>query len=86
MHQSKMPRAEQVTTSRWITDTLPDSDMTVLIRCSGEEYPVWPGFHDGEQWCSADGSTLEGPVLGWMELETAVEVLDGNAPDQRPGE
>lgn len=65
-----------VSGSRWVTNTLPESDMTVLIRCSGDEYPVWPGFHDGEQWCSADGSTLEGPVLGWMELETAAEVLD----------
>ncbi len=61
----------------WITDRLPDSDMTVLIRLSGEEYPVWPGFHDGDTWCSADASTLEGPVLGWMELGDAAELLDG---------
>lgn len=61
----------------WITDRLPDSDMTVLIRLSGDEYPVWPGFHDGEGWRSADASTLEGPVLGWMELDDAADFLDG---------
>ena len=22
--------------------------------------PVWPGYYDGENWCDADGSTLEG--------------------------
>jgi hypothetical protein len=60
----------------WVRDRLPDADTTVLIRCSGEEYPVWPGFHDGEKWCSADASTLEGPVLGWMELEDAASILD----------
>lgn len=51
--------------------------MTVLIRFRGDEFPVWPGFHDGENWCSADASTLEGPVLGWMELEDAAAILDG---------
>jgi hypothetical protein len=60
----------------WVRDRLPDADTTVLIRCSGEEYPVWPGFHDGDKWCSADASTLEGPVLGWMELEDAASILD----------
>jgi len=64
----------------WNTDRLPDSDTTVLIRCSGQESPIWPGYHDGEAWCSADGSELEGPVLGWMELEDAAMALDGGTP------
>jgi len=51
--------------------------MTVLIRCSGDEYPIWPAFHDGEVWCGADGAELEGPVLGWMELDAAARMLDG---------
>jgi hypothetical protein len=63
--------------SKWITDALPDSEMTVLMRCAGDEFPVWPGFHDGEQWCSADGTTIEETmVLGWMEFETAAKILD----------
>lgn len=60
----------------WITDHLPDSDMTVLMRLSDPEYPIWPGFHDGEKWCSADASTVDGPILGWMELENARHLLD----------
>lgn len=59
----------------WITDQLPDSDMTVLMKLSDAEFPIWPGFHDGERWCSADALTVVGPVLGWMELETAAKLL-----------
>jgi hypothetical protein len=62
--------------NRWTTDCLPDADMTVLLRLSGSEYPVWPGYHDGEGWRSADGAELEGPVLGWMELNQAAAALD----------
>jgi len=62
--------------THWITDCLPDADQTVLVRCAGEEYPVWPGFHDGEAWRSADGTTLEGPVLGWLDLNAAAAILD----------
>ena len=60
----------------WQTE-LPDADVTVLLRLPGDETPVWPGFHDGESWRSADATTLEGPVLGWMHLETAALALDG---------
>jgi len=60
----------------WITDRLPDSEMTVLMRLDDEEYPVWPGFHDGENWCNADASYVEVAVKGWMELEEAAAMLD----------
>ncbi|EKD38159.1 MAG: hypothetical protein ACD_75C00843G0005 [uncultured bacterium] len=65
-----------MTTKNWITNTLPDSDMTVLIRLGDEILFLWPGFHDGEQWCDAEGATLDVPVLGWMELEDAAAILD----------
>lgn len=67
--------AAQGSASGWITDQLPDSDMTVLMKLSDAEFPIWPGFHDGEEWRSADSSTVSGPVLGWMELEDAAELL-----------
>jgi hypothetical protein len=60
----------------WITDELPDSDSLVLMRLNDAETPVWPGFHDGEEWRSADATTVQGPVLGWMELEAAAKALD----------
>lgn len=63
--------------SAWITDTLPDADMTVLMRLAGNEDMIWPGFHDGETWRSADAQTVEGPVLGWMALDDAAVLLDG---------
>lgn len=69
--------------SAWVTDHLPDSDQLVLIRCSGEELSIWPGFHDGEEWRSASAETLEGPVLGWMQLEDAAAVLDANRTQRR---
>jgi hypothetical protein len=63
--------------NQWITDRLPDADTTVLIRLSDEEYPIWPGFHDGNGWVSADGTTVQGPVMGWMEMDKAEKMLDG---------
>ena len=51
--------------------------MPVLVRLSGDEYPIWPAYYDGDGWRSADGETLEEPVLGWMQLEAAAQTLDG---------
>jgi hypothetical protein len=59
---------------------LPDSDVTVLMLLQNEEYPIWVGFHDGESWRTADTSTVDGPVLGWLHLEEAVELLDRPEP------
>lgn len=59
-----------------VTDLLPDAEITVLMRLCGDEYPVWPGFHDGDKWRSADGSTVEGPVRGWCDLDTAAAAID----------
>jgi hypothetical protein len=62
--------------SNWITDELPDDEMTVLMRLKDDEFPVWPGFRDDGVWNSCDGSTVQGPVLGWMHLEYAAHCLD----------
>jgi hypothetical protein len=64
-------------TKTWITDTLPDSEITVLMRRQDEEFPVWPGYHDGEVWMDSDGFTVNEPVLGWMHLEDAALIIDG---------
>lgn len=62
--------------SAWITNSLPDDEITVLMRLKDDEYPVWPGFIDEGIWCSCDASIVEGPVLGWMHLEDAAKALD----------
>jgi hypothetical protein len=54
--------------SAW-NESLPDSERTVLMRLDSEEWPVWPGFHDGEVWRMADGLAVDCAVLGWMHLE-----------------
>jgi len=67
---------------KWTIDSLPDSDMTVMMRLPDKsEFPVWPGYHDGERWCSASAEEVEGPVLGWMTLEDAAKQLDWFGPD-----
>lgn len=60
--------------SCWKTD-LPDSELTVLMKLDCEEYPIWPGFHDGEAWRSVDASLVNARVLGWMELYDAAKLL-----------
>lgn len=64
---------------RWITDSLPESEMTVLVRLRrGYPSPVWVAFHDGEKWRYTDGTDFKTPVCGWMELESAAKVLDAS--------
>ena len=78
------PWASEITpASDWITDSLPDADMTVLMRTDSVEHPIWPGFHDGSTWCFADGGTVDLKVIGWMEIETATQFLDESAPGQK---
>ena len=54
----------------------PDTDLTVLLRLSASELQIWPGFHDGDTWVQADGSTMASGVTGWMHLEDAAAKLD----------
>ena len=61
----------------WNTTSLPDSEITVLIRYQHEEYPLVIGFHDGEHWRDQDASALHGQLVsGWMHLEDAARKLD----------
>lgn len=62
----------------WITNELPDSELTVLMRVTDDEYPVWPGFHDGEGWRYADATYVLPPqkVTGWVHLEDAAKAID----------
>ena len=55
---------------------LPDTDTTVLMRLDDSEFPVWPGFYDGEEWCNADASPVGCEVIGWLHLEEAAACLD----------
>lgn len=50
------------------SDRMPDDDMTVLLHLEDEEWPVWPGYHDGEEgWLLADAMPAP-KVLGWADM------------------
>ena len=49
------------------TEQLPDSDQTVITFDPNSNEPVWPGYHDGEQWWCISGLALPAPsVTHWM--------------------
>lgn len=50
--------------------TMPDADSTVLCELEGDSERVWPGYWDGDYWCSVDGSVFQGKVTGWAEWPT----------------
>lgn len=51
-------------------DAMPDDEQTVLLHLGDEEYPVWPGYHDGDDgWRLADGM-LAPTVIGWAHMPT----------------
>lgn len=51
-----------------VKDALPDSDETVLLFNKKWSDPCWPGYHDGERWCSAEGYVLDSKKGGNAEL------------------
>jgi len=57
-------------TITWVTDgSLPDSDESVLVEwIYPEGHEVWPGFHDGDRWMSADGFPVWMTIAAWARL------------------
>jgi hypothetical protein len=50
-------------------DSLPDSELTVLVYAPSCSDPVWLGFHDGESWVADNAVTYdEGQVVAWAEM------------------
>jgi hypothetical protein len=60
----------------WVKDSLPDSDLTVVVGTNYPEFPFWRGFPVGVFWRRAVATTAVGLVLGWMNLEDAAKHLD----------
>lgn len=50
-----------------LADDLPDSDLAVLVKHSGDGDPVWIATHNGADWVTIDGYPFEG-VTHWAEL------------------
>jgi hypothetical protein len=57
-------------TITWIAaqEVLPDSELIVLISIPSPSEPVWFGYHDGDQWRTADGMSMAYEVTHWSEL------------------
>lgn len=48
---------------------LPDSDITVLLHMPADsDWPIWPGYHDGEVWRLAEGGKPAQRVARWADM------------------
>lgn len=62
---------------QWITNRLPDTSGTVLLRLSGMGFKIAEGYCRDNQWYWPGGQRIFRTVLGWMTLEDAAALLDG---------
>ncbi len=62
----RLDPGQEVITWHAVAESLPDADITVLVRTRGSEEPVWLGYLDGEQWRDVEGLEIE--VTHWAEL------------------
>lgn len=60
-------------TVNWIAcgERLPDDDTTVLVFSPQWGEPVWIGYHDGDDWRTVDGGSID--VTHWAELPAPPE-------------
>lgn len=66
----------------WNKTSLPDAEVTVLLRLDCDDLPITTGYTDGAEWLGPDGEPVIAPVLGWMHLTEAASALD-STPSQR---
>jgi len=54
---------------QWHTadEQLPDDGITVLVHAPDDSEPVWPGYHEGGRWLSAEGFEIAN-VIEWAEM------------------
>ncbi len=62
--------------TKWITDSPPDDNITVLARLDYGELPVWPCYREAGQWFSDEDRMVISDVTGWMHLVDAEKILD----------
>lgn len=55
----------------WIpcSEALPDSDMTVMAFSPDSQEPIWPAYHDGDEWVDIMGAPItDAPITHWMNF------------------
>jgi hypothetical protein len=58
-------------TTTWTkcSSSLPDADVTVLTYVADSNEPIWPGYHNGDQWMDTQGYPMDrDSVTHWMEF------------------
>ncbi len=50
----------------------PIDSRIVLLFCLADEYPVWPGYFDGDEWLHVDGWSVA--PTHWAEMPQAPDV------------
>lgn len=79
-----MPGETEFITWIYVSERLPDAELTVNIATPYLDEPTWLGFHDGDSWYAVDGRRLEdGDVVAWSPM--LVGVAAPAAAKQRGG-
>jgi len=65
----------------WVqADILPDSETTVMTYSPDSNEPIWPAYHDGEQWVDLMGAPIDDAnITHWMNFPEPPETLPSNA-------
>lgn len=61
----------------WVpaSEALPDSDITVMTYAPESNEPIWPAYHDGEQWFDLMGAPIDNErITHWMEFPDPPDV------------
>jgi hypothetical protein len=58
----------------WVpcAEQLPDDDLLVLVYDAEDATPVWPAYHDGDNWVTLEGCVC-GVITHWMPLPNPPE-------------
>jgi hypothetical protein len=52
-----------------VSDGLPDTDTTVMTFSPESNEPIWPAYHDGEQWVDLMGAPIDdAQITHWMDF------------------
>jgi len=60
-----------------VSQSLPDSDQTVIVYCPESNEPIWLGYLDGDTWRDIDAMPIahQAPVTHWMPLPEPPEAV-----------
>lgn len=69
--------------NKWIAceDHLPDSEITVMTYEHDSCEPIWPGYHDGDNWMDIAGGKLRA-VTHWMAFPEPPEAGQTSREEQ----